>query len=509
MIGANIRKFREKKAISQDKLSKMSDLSLNTIVKIEAGRNPNPTIKTLSRIASSLSVKVDDLLVLILCFLFFFGGARSFVYCQEPNISAPITLSLEDAIQTAYKTNKDIQVQEQEVLAARAGIMDARSEFLPQLDINAGYKRNEAVAPASAQGKKAPGVFTGYKNDNSLGAAISQIIYNGGANIANFNSAKLNARAQEETLRAQKLDVEFEAKRLYYGLLLAYETQRIAQELVDNARDHYKDVRDRYDQGASSKFDLLQSEVQVALMVPQLVKAKNAVLLIIAELKKLLSLSQETEIQLRDQKLDYVLIDIKEKEFLKTAYLNKPEMALKALGIDINKWGIAMAKAGWRPQVNASLGLDYRSDNIGDMFNNAHSLWNAGFSLTFPLFDGFSTKAKVDAAKARYKQAVLTKENVADQIAVDVKQACLDLKQAQTIIDSQKDSVFKAQEALRIAIVSYDNGEAKNLDVLDAQVSLGQVQQNLSEGIYDYLMARAELDRTLGKSYLNPQEIKK
>jgi transcriptional regulator with XRE-family HTH domain len=62
MIGKNIRDLREKRGISQDRLSKLADLSLNTIVNIEAGRNPNPTIQTLSKIARSFGVKVDDLL---------------------------------------------------------------------------------------------------------------------------------------------------------------------------------------------------------------------------------------------------------------------------------------------------------------------------------------------------------------------------------------------------------------------------------------------------------------
>jgi transcriptional regulator with XRE-family HTH domain len=62
MISSNIRNLREKRGISQDRLSKMADLALNTIVKIESGKNPNPTIKTLYRIAKSFNVKVDDLL---------------------------------------------------------------------------------------------------------------------------------------------------------------------------------------------------------------------------------------------------------------------------------------------------------------------------------------------------------------------------------------------------------------------------------------------------------------
>lgn len=62
MIGANIKRFRQARGISQDRLSKIADLSLNTIVKIEAGKNPNPTINTLKRIAKSFDIKVDDLI---------------------------------------------------------------------------------------------------------------------------------------------------------------------------------------------------------------------------------------------------------------------------------------------------------------------------------------------------------------------------------------------------------------------------------------------------------------
>jgi len=62
MISRNIRLIRVKKGISQDRLSKLADLSLNTVVKVESGRNPNPTIGTLLKIAKSLDVKVDDLI---------------------------------------------------------------------------------------------------------------------------------------------------------------------------------------------------------------------------------------------------------------------------------------------------------------------------------------------------------------------------------------------------------------------------------------------------------------
>jgi len=60
-IAKNIKKLRKEKGISQDRLSKLADLSLNTIVNIEAGNNPNPTFETLQKIAKSLNVSIEDL----------------------------------------------------------------------------------------------------------------------------------------------------------------------------------------------------------------------------------------------------------------------------------------------------------------------------------------------------------------------------------------------------------------------------------------------------------------
>jgi len=61
-IGKNIKRFRQDKGLSQDKLSKLADLSLNTVVKIELDESPNPTIETVQRIAKALEVSVDNLL---------------------------------------------------------------------------------------------------------------------------------------------------------------------------------------------------------------------------------------------------------------------------------------------------------------------------------------------------------------------------------------------------------------------------------------------------------------
>ena len=61
-ISDNLRKLRGKKGYSLEKIARLADLSLNTIVKVENGVNQNPTIETLTKIAKALEIGVDDLI---------------------------------------------------------------------------------------------------------------------------------------------------------------------------------------------------------------------------------------------------------------------------------------------------------------------------------------------------------------------------------------------------------------------------------------------------------------
>ncbi len=430
--------------------------------------------------------------------------------CNEAYQAADIrTLTLKDSINTAITNNRSIQMQEDQVYYARAGITYAKSAFLPQLDASAGYTRNDSV-PSTGQAqpgaRKDPGVFYGYKNNNLIAISAKENIYSGGADTATLEQSKLGLKVQEETLRAAKLDVEFETRRLFYGLLLANETLRIAQDLVDQAQAHYKHTCAMFDQGTTSKFDVLQSKVQVSKLMPQLIGAENAIDLIMADFKKLLAIKMSEPIAV-EGKLDYRLIDIDEEAFLSEAYSRNPQMILKLLGIDINKWAIEYAKAGWLPQINATANYTFQSDDAANMINPKHSLWNLGVQASIAVFDGFATKAKVDQARAQYNQSRLAKEDLSDQIALDIKQACLNLVESKTIIDSQKESIGEATETLRLANVRFDNGVGINLDVIDAQTSLAQVEQNLAQGVYGYLMAAAQLNRVMGRQYSEKGEL--
>jgi outer membrane protein len=411
------------------------------------------------------------------------------------------SLSLQESLDLAFANNKDLQYQAQEVEAARAMITGTRSQFLPRVDVSGGYTRNGTILGlgGSPDAKKDIGIFTGYINDHNLNVGLQQLVYNGGGNIAAYQQAKKNLKIQEHLLKLHKSDVVFETTRLYNGMLLAQETERITQRLIDSAQSHYEDTEKKYAAGVVSRFDVLQSKVQISKISPELIRAHNAVQLIEAQLKKILGISQADLVALKD-KLEYNLFEIKETELTNLALLSSPEINLQELNVDFSKLGIPLARAEGLPQVGVAVNDTYRSNDLGDMLNSHHENWNAGVAVTVPVFDGFSSKAKVDEARIKYAQALIVKDDVTDQVRVNVKQGCLDLKKAEALINSQKDNIAEAKESLRLSQVRYDNGEGTNLDVLDAQVSLSQVEKYYLAGIFDYVMAKAFLERVLGQN---------
>jgi len=61
-LSKNLKRFREKRGLSQDRLAKLADVANNTIIKIEQGENINPTLDTLKKVAKALEISVDDLI---------------------------------------------------------------------------------------------------------------------------------------------------------------------------------------------------------------------------------------------------------------------------------------------------------------------------------------------------------------------------------------------------------------------------------------------------------------
>jgi len=118
--------------------------------------------------------------------------------------------------------------------------------------------------------------------------------------------------------------------------------------------------------------------------------------------------------------------------------------------------------------------------------------------LTVPLFDGGRTIGEVRKAKTDYYQAVLTEEQLKDDIRLEVEQAFDQINQAKRALDLQRETIQQAEEGMRIANLRYQTGVGTQLEILSAQTALTDARTNLARAVYQFRLAKSELKKVTG-----------
>ena len=159
---------------------------------------------------------------------------------------------------------------------------------------------------------------------------------------------------------------------------------------------------------------------------------------------------------------------------------------------------IITAKAGSKPSVQAFAGYELTSRvetrNAGDYVNGAL----AGVQMSWPIFDGFLTKGRVDEAKARRGKAAEAKAETTRVIALQVRSAWTDLRTAQSVLTAQTENIKKAVRSLELATSRYKVGAGTQIDVLNAQTALTEARGSYVDALRNYSVARATLIRATG-----------
>jgi len=159
---------------------------------------------------------------------------------------------------------------------------------------------------------------------------------------------------------------------------------------------------------------------------------------------------------------------------------------------------IIVAKAGWKPNVQAFAGYDVtsrvQSRNAGDELHGGL----IGAQVSWSVFDGFLTKGKVDEAVALRGKAGEAKAETTRIVALQVRPAWSDLRTARAVIDAQAENVKKARRALELAQIRYQEGAGTQIDVLNAQTALTDAHGSFVDALRNYSVARATLVRATG-----------
>jgi outer membrane protein TolC len=179
-----------------------------------------------------------------------------------------------------------------------------------------------------------------------------------------------------------------------------------------------------------------------------------------------------------------------------SALAARPELQQADLEVDMRRRAIRVAQADYLPSFAAQTryGWQAESDDFTLRENNGHS-WTAGINMSLSLFSGGRTRSETGKARAEHRQAQYAREQLRDDIRLEVEEAYDGLMQAKKALDIQGETIAQAEEGLRIANLRYEAGQGTLLEVLSAQTALTQARSSQAAALFAFRSARAALKK--------------
>ncbi len=427
--------------------------------------------------------------------------ASLFAFSQEK-----MTLTLEECIQFALSQNPSHLASEERVEGARSMIKEASAGFFPSLNATGLRSLKEKVFilefPSFIPGEPPQKVEMDFTRDNQFSFSLSVPIYTGGRLVSGYKQAKYNHLSTEESMRQSEYMTVFNTKRAFFGVLLAREFVKVSEEAVIVAEKHVHNVKTLYEVGMASKFDLLRSEVQLANLKPQQIRAKNSLKVAELSLKTLLGLDLSQPLDIQGE-LTYEPFEPNLEEALTSALIKRPEIQQLKYQKMMAGEMLKMSKASKFPTVAIQGAYNVWADTLTFKEEDWQSYYSVNLAMSVPIFSGFLAEAQIAKSKSLIKELEFSKKGLEDMILFEVRQAVLKLSEARESLMSQEKNVEQAMESLRIAELNYSEGLATTLDVSSVQAALTQAKTNYSQALYDFVLSRAELDKAIGIGLIN------
>jgi len=418
------------------------------------------------------------------------------VFSQEKLI-----LTLSDSIDMALTQNPFHLATEKREDTAEAQVREARAGFFPSLNAQGTATLDEKVFelefPSFDPGQPPQRVEMDFTRDYQFSMQLNIPLFTSGRLSSGYKMANLNLRSTQEGTRLSRQMTVFNTKSAFYAVLLFQAYVQVADAALADAEKLYNYVKVQHEVGLASQFDLLRSEVRMVNLKPQVIQARNNLKIMELNLKTILGLDQEREIELSGE-LDYVPVELNLDASLERAQLNRPELQQVRYQKMMAGENLKLARSGGLPTLGISGQFSYWADKIKFSSNTWEDFYTVNLVLNIPIFNGLSTLARMGQAKAQIQEIEFNEKGVVDRVLFEVRQAILKVEEAKETLLSQEKNVEQAQESLRIAELNYAEGLITILDIGQAQTALTQARVNHSQALFDYMLALAEVDRATG-----------
>ncbi|MGQ9812381.1 MAG: TolC family protein [Dissulfurimicrobium sp.] len=421
--------------------------------------------------------------VFIVALLIFPASNVSGATSDENDTGKAVILTLKNCMDIAIKRHPDIALGMSNIKAKESMVGQAKSGYFPQINLTTEYSRYSPVNKLTDRS------FDNY----SGGLLLQQNLYDFGKTSTQIKISSLNLSSSKFDLKWTQNQVIFNVKQAYFGVLRAKRNLKVAQDTVNQFDLHLRQAEGFYKVGIRPKFDVTKAHVDLNNARLNLIKAQNAMKLAMAALNNAMGVPDLEGYELEDI-LDFSPVKIDFNEALEKAYSARPDLNSILAQKKAIETSIDLAKKGYYPSIsgNASYNLDGAAFPLADG-------WTAGISVTFPIFSGFLTRYQVEEARANLSSISAKEESLKNEICLDVKQAYLNLIEAEKRVPVAALGVTQAQENLDLAIGRYRAGVGNPVEVTDSEIALENAKLAHIQALYDYKVAFAALQRAIGE----------
>jgi outer membrane protein TolC len=438
-------------------------------------------------------------------------------------------LTIDEAIEIALNNNRDVLIAKKNVEKSEAAVDEAFGYALPSVDLSASFSHflkkpqtpfpdfgallnnatysvlfDENVIPRN-ENKFRPVGFSlqSFAQSNSYESNIQvvQTLFNS-AVFRGIGASQIYLDLAEEDLNRVISETVLNVKKAFYGTLLTKQILEITGASYTNAQDNLKNVKALFGQGLVSEYDAMQAEVQVENIRPTVLQFENSLEDAKNKLKILLGLNQHEDIDVSGELL-YAKEDIPAREDL-VLDSEKNNYSIKTLEIkmQVDDAFIDLDRSEYWPSLYAFGNYTYAGSADNWKFQN-YSSAIVGLTFKMNLFMGGQTKKRVEQSLISLQQTKEQLFQLKDFVSSEVKNKINELKRVESILDAQERNVNLAEKTYKISIVRYNEGTGNQLEIQNADLVLKQAKLNRLQSVFNYIIAKAELDNLLGKNRFN------
>ena len=414
-----------------------------------------------------------------------------------------LQINLEQAIKIALSDNPTIIVAGKEIELKKAAYQEARSGLLPSAELSGAYSRALLKQTMVMDFNGEPMVIKmGTDNTYNGGLTVSLPLF-APALYHSINLTETDIELAVEKSRASKIDMVNQVTKSYYQLLLVQDSYDVLQKSFAQAEANFNVVNEMYKLGSVSEYDKIRADVQVRSLKPNVVSAGNGVNLAKLQLKVLMGLNEDTEIEIEGNLKDYEN-ELYERNMSagSLSLANNSDLKQLDFNADLLEKSLKIQKANFLPTVGAA--YNYAFTSLNNDFKIGHYRWypysTLSLSVSVPLFKA-SNYPKMRQSKIMIEQLKDTRVNVERMLYMQASSYLNNMSASSEQVESNKESVLQAEKGRVIAQKRYEVGKGTILELNDSEVALTQSQLVYNQSIYDFITAKADLLKVLGQDF--------